>query len=55
MEKGEKNYAYIDGANLHSALLELNWQLDYRSFKVWLAEKYSVSKAYIFIGIISQH
>lgn len=46
------NYAYIDGANLDKALKDLNWRLDYQRFRIWLTEKYSVSKAYIFIGLI---
>ncbi len=54
MEKAN-NYAYIDSANLHNALLELGWQLDYRSFYIWLTEKYSVTRAYIFIGLIPKY
>ncbi|OHA52157.1 MAG: hypothetical protein A3A97_04575 [Candidatus Terrybacteria bacterium RIFCSPLOWO2_01_FULL_40_23] len=51
----ENNFAYIDGANLHSALKELGWKLDYRRFRVWLEEKYGVKRAYIFIGLISKY
>lgn len=49
--KGQ-NFAYIDGANLNKALLEISWKLDYKRFRVWLKEKYAVEKAYIFIGLI---
>ena len=49
----EKNFAYIDGANLHKGIAELGWQLDYKKFRVWLREKYSVDKAYIFLGFIA--
>jgi len=55
MDKNIKNYAYIDGANLHNALTELGWQMNYHSFRVWLTEKYQVSKAYIFIGLIPKY
>ena len=48
----EKNYAYIDGANLHKGINDLGWVLDYSRFRVWLKEKYFVEKAYIFIGLI---
>jgi len=34
------NFAYIDGANLHKALKELGWDLDYKKFRIWLKEKY---------------
>ena len=49
------NFAYIDGANLHNALKELGWSLDYKRFRVWLSEKYGVSQAYIFIGLIGKY
>ena len=48
----EKNFAYLDGANLNKALLEINWKLDYKRFRVWLKEKYGVERAYLFIGLI---
>jgi uncharacterized LabA/DUF88 family protein len=49
------NFAYIDGANLHKGVSDLGWQLDYKRFRVWLTEKYHVSRAYIFIGLIPKH
>jgi uncharacterized LabA/DUF88 family protein len=56
MIKKENNIAYIDGANLDKALKkQLKWSLDYKRFRVWLLEKYSVKKAYIFIGLIPKY
>jgi len=55
MQKKENNFAYIDGANLHKAIKELNWDLDYARFRIWLTEKYSVKRAYIFIGLIPKY
>lgn len=52
MTNKENNFAYIDGANLHSAIKELDWDFDYARFRIWLLEKYSVQCAYIFIGLI---
>jgi uncharacterized LabA/DUF88 family protein len=49
------NYAYIDGANLYKGVSSSGWKLDYRRFRVWLRDKYSVSHAYIFIGFIPKH
>ena len=48
----ENNFAYLDGANLHKGILELGWHLDYQRFRVYLRDKYAVSKAYIFLGFI---
>jgi len=55
MKKKSNNYAYIDGANLHRGIAGFGWKLDYRRFRVWLSEKYAVSHAYIFIGLIPKY
>ncbi|KKR47353.1 MAG: hypothetical protein UT80_C0007G0001, partial [Parcubacteria group bacterium GW2011_GWC1_40_13] len=55
MKKKSNNYAYIDGANLHRGIAGFGWKLDYRRFRVWLSEKYGVSHAYIFIGLIAKY
>lgn len=47
------NYAFIDSQNLNLGIQKLGWKLDYRKFRVYLAEKYSVRKAYIFIGFVA--
>ncbi|NQU83808.1 MAG: NYN domain-containing protein [Parcubacteria group bacterium] len=52
MKNKESNFAYIDGANLHKGVKELGWILDYRRFRKWLKDKYSVERAYIFIGLV---
>ncbi len=44
------NYAFIDGMNLHMTFEHLSWRIDYRKFRIYLREKYSVSTAYYFIG-----
>jgi len=53
MNKNENNYAFIDSQNLHLGIQKLGWKLDYRKFRVYLAEKYGVKKAYIFIGFVA--
>jgi len=55
MIKKDNNFAYIDGANLHEAVKDLGWILDYKRFRIWLTEKYSIKKAYIFIGMIPKN
>jgi uncharacterized LabA/DUF88 family protein len=48
----KNNYAFIDSQNVNMAIRSQGWNLDWRRFRVFLKEKYSVSKAYIFIGFI---
>jgi uncharacterized LabA/DUF88 family protein len=55
MKKQENNFAYIDGANLYKGIESLGWRLDYRRFRIWLSEKYSVKRAYIFLGLIPKY
>ena len=55
MKSKINNFAYIDGANLYEATKYLKWKLDYQRFRIWLTEKYSVSRAYLFIGLIPKN
>lgn len=52
MKSDLRNYAYIDGNNLHRGIKELGWKLDYFRFRRWLIEKYQITKAYIFLGYV---
>jgi hypothetical protein len=47
--------AYIDGANLYKGIGSLGWKLDYVRFRSWLRQKYGVSDACLFIGLITKH
>lgn len=53
MKKESNNYAFIDSQNLNLGIQKLGWKLDYRKFRIYLAEKYGVKKAYIFIGFVT--
>lgn len=50
MEKGKNNFAFIDGQNLNLGIQSLGWKLNFARFRKYLAEKYSVTTAYYFIG-----
>lgn len=53
MEKDENNQAFIDGQNLYmnTAKKEINsWKIDLVRFRIYLEKKYSVDKAYYFLG-----
>jgi uncharacterized LabA/DUF88 family protein len=50
MQKEQNNFAFIDWANLRKGAEELGWSLDYARFRIWLHERYGVTKAYLFLG-----
>jgi uncharacterized LabA/DUF88 family protein len=52
MKKKTNNYAFIDSQNLNLGIQKLGWRLDYKKFRTYLAEKYGVTKAYMFIGFV---
>ncbi len=50
-----ENYAFIDGNNIHLGIKELGWELDYKRFRIYLNDKYNVTKAFYFIGFIEEN
>ena len=44
------NFSFIDSQNLNLGIQKLGWKLDYKKLRIYLAEKYNVRKAYMFIG-----
>ena len=49
------NYAFIDGQNLHlgTAKAEMDpWTIDLARFKVYLKDKYKISRIYYFLGYV---
>jgi uncharacterized LabA/DUF88 family protein len=50
-----KNYAFIDSQNLNLAIQDLGWKLDFKKFRVFLKDKYKVTKAYLFLGHIAEN
>lgn len=49
----QNNYAFIDSQNLNLGIQKLGWKLDYQKFRIYLAEKYCVKKAYMFVGFVA--
>jgi len=50
--KQQNNFAYIDGNNLYRGLGNCGWKIDFVRFRKWLSDKYGVTKAYYFIGLV---
>ena len=55
MLQPRNNYAFIDSQNLNLGIREMGWNLDFRKFRIYLKEKYGVSKAYLFIGFLPEN
>jgi uncharacterized LabA/DUF88 family protein len=51
-----RNYAFIDGQNLHLGTTgaEEPWVINLDRFRVYLQEKYSVEKAFYYLGYIKE-
>ena len=50
--KGDNNYAFIDSQNVNLSIQSQGWKVDWKRFRIYLAEHYSVSKAFLFVGYI---
>lgn len=55
MTKKQKVYAFIDSQNLNLGIRDQGWKLDFARFRVYLQDKYKVSKAFLFIGYIEKN
>lgn len=52
-----KNFAFIDGQNLYmgTAKCEQNpWRINLKRFRIYLEQKYGISKAYYFLGYVQE-
>src|SRR5688572_5939345 len=54
-QEKKNNYAFIDSQNLNLAIRGLGWKLHFKSFRIYLKEKYQVDKAFLFIGYIKEN
>ncbi len=55
MKTSRNNYAFIDSQNLNLAIRGQGWILDFKRFRVYLEDKYKVSKAFLFIGYVEEN
>lgn len=52
MEESKNNYAFIDSQNLNLGVRSQGWQLDFRKFRIFLKDKYHVTKIFLCIGYV---
>lgn len=53
MRSKENNYVFIDSQNLNLSVRNQGWILDFGRFRRYLQDKYSIKRAFIFIGYLS--
>ena len=52
MKKRENNFAFIDSQNLNLGVRAQDWELDFARFRVYLKDKYAITKAFLCIGYV---
>lgn len=52
MKNPQNNFAFIDSQNLNLGIRASGWNLDFGRFRRYLHDKYSVQRAYLFIGYL---
>lgn len=56
LKKSKPNtYAFIDSQNLNLGTQRVGWKVDWRKFRQYLKDKHGVTKAYMFIGYMSEN
>jgi uncharacterized LabA/DUF88 family protein len=55
LRKNKSVYAFIDSQNLNLGTQRMGWKMDWRKFRQYLKQEYSVSKAYMFIGYMPEN
>jgi len=55
MTKAQNNYAFIDSQNLNLSIRKQGWTLHFRKFRQYLRDKYSITKAFLFIGYVFEN
>lgn len=48
-------YAFIDSQNLNLGTQKFGWKMDWRKFRQFLADKYNVTHAFMFIGYMMEN
>ena len=48
-------YAFIDSQNLNVSVQKFGWKMDWRKFRKFLTDEFSVTEAYMFIGYMPEN
>lgn len=55
MIEQQRTYAFIDSQNLNLGVRSVGWRIDYRKLRLYLKNKYGVSRAFMFIGLVTDN
>ena len=55
MKSKLNNYAFIDSQNLNLGVQSQGWKIDYKKFRLYLKNKYNITNAYLFIGLVANN
>ncbi len=50
-----KNIAFIDGQNLYLGVKEIDLNIDFKRFRIYLKDKYKIDEVYYFLGFIKDN
>ncbi len=51
----QNNYAFIDSQNINLSIQKQGWSLDFGKFRKYLSDRFFVSKAFLFIGLVPEN
>lgn len=54
-ELQKPNYAFIDSQNLYLGVRSQDWKIDYRKLRLYLKNKFNITQAYLFIGLVENN
>ncbi len=49
------NFAFIDSQNLNLSIKNQGWSLDFARYRIYLRDKYNVTKAFLFLGYVNRY
>ncbi|MEK9184996.1 MAG: NYN domain-containing protein [Patescibacteria group bacterium] len=55
MKTTRNNYAFIDSQNLNLSIRRDGWVLDMLRFRIYIKDKYDVTKAFLFLGYVEKY
>ncbi|HVX58364.1 MAG TPA: NYN domain-containing protein [Candidatus Saccharimonadales bacterium] len=53
--RNKGNYAFIDSQNLNVSVQNYGWKMNWRKFREFLAERFNVTQAFMFIGYVPEN